>query len=143
MTTKQTLKNRLSNLALALALSAGTVGGMMSIALTADIAQAANIAGGHNGGGHNGGGNNGNGADGGAPVMRPNEPRSFARAPRAPRVAAPRGQIQKCEGNSSGSDNTHCRFETRPARIVSTHGFANCALIEQTRYGEFYCARPM
>lgn len=136
--TTSTIKNRkLSHLALALALSAGTIGGMMTFAATTEpaFAQAA---------GKGGGGAGGAGGEADPNVMNPNEPRTHARRPNLPpvvRVAPPR---PNCQQNTDGVELKNCRYTQRPTpRIVSINGFANCAVVHQAPSGQFYCVRPM
>lgn len=131
--------SKLSTLALALALSAGTVGGMMTFALTIEPAQARSA--GKGGGG--GGGAAGNGGEGGDDVMAAhiNEPRSHARRPNNPPVARVRPGPQNCQQNTDGVMLQNCRY-TQP-RIVRINGFANCAVVAQVGPSEFACLRAM
>lgn len=141
--TSKTGKSRFSHLALALALSVGTVGGMATFAALTEPAFARG-AGGGGGGGAAGGG------EGGNPVAAVNiQDPAINRAPPRRRIAAIPSRSKPCGGSADTEDTSACKYDLRPTpRIVSIHGFANCAVVQQMpgaygRPGEFYCVRPM
>lgn len=144
---KKASKIRFSHIALALALSVGTVGGMATFAALTEPAFAASSSGGGSGGSSAGGGPGG----GEASPMAINNPAPPAarRHPPRHRIAAIPSRPNPCGGSADTPDTTNCKYDLRPTpRIVSIHGFANCAVIQQMpgaygRPGEFYCARPM
>lgn len=134
----QTRKSRFSHLALALALSTGTVGGMMSFAAMTEPAFARGNGGG--GAGPAGGGEGGN-------VMSPaaaNIAGAPNRGPRNPPQIGRRGIPDNCNGSRETINTNKCKYtQPRAIRVVNIHGFANCAVVQQTPFGEFYCVRPM
>ena len=110
-------RGRFNIFALALALSVGTVGGLTAVAA-------------QTGGG---GGGNGGGAGG--------EPGGVMAITHAnqPHQQQP-GKRDACGGDRDTATTKHCR---QSPRVVRIEGFANCAVIGQTRNGEVYCIRPM
>jgi hypothetical protein len=122
---KKTLGNRFGTLALAFALSAGTVGGMVSFASLSQPAQARG-----NGGSSEGGA--------GATVMKP-DAAVLDEKPNG-RRAIP----ENCNGSKDMPGVQKCRYtQPRTVRVVNIHGFANCAVVQQMANGAFYCARAM
>lgn len=124
----KTNSSRFSHLALALALSTGTVGGMMGFVALTEPAFARTNGGGNGGGGPAGGG------EGAANITDPN---------------VRRVQPSTCNGSRDTIDTNKCRYtQPRAVRIVSINGFANCAVVQQMQNvdgkpTEFYCVRPM
>jgi len=138
----QTKNSRFSHIALALALSVGTVGGMASFLALTETAQARG----------NGGGGAGGAAGGGEPpptAINNNRP-AINRAPPVinPPLRARMPQLN-CNGSSEMIENQNCRHNARSTpRIVRINGFANCAVVQQIPNpnggpAEFYCLRPM
>jgi hypothetical protein len=136
-TTLKTKKSRLPFLALALALSAGTVGGMLSIAAMTEPAMARG----------NGGGGGAGGDGGGANIMNPGNPPNAnvpGRGPNA-RVMPDR---PTCDEASRPGSIRDCRYTpARSPRVVNIHGFANCAVVSQViganGVPQFVCVRTM
>lgn len=140
----QTKKSRFSHIALALALSVGTVGGMASFLALTEVAQAKG-----NGGGGAGGAGGGNGGEPAPAAINNNRP-AINRAP--PVIDPPqRARIPQlnCDGSREMIENQNCRHNARSTpRIVRINGFANCAVVQQIPSpnggpAEFYCLRPM
>lgn len=140
----QTKNSRFSHIALALALSVGTVGGMASFLALTETAQARG-----NGGGGAGGAAGGNGGEP-APAAANNNRPAINRAP--PVIDPPlRARMQQlnCDGSREMIENQNCRHNARSTpRIVRINGFANCAVVQQIPNpnggpAEFYCLRPM
>ena len=137
----KTSKSRFSHIALALALSVGTVGGMATFAALTEPAFAASS----NGGGSGAGGGPGGGEASPMAINNPAPPAARRHPPHRRAAVVP----PPCGGSADTPDTTNCKYDLRPTpRIVSIHGFANCAVIQQMpaahgRPGEFYCARPM
>lgn len=142
---------RLSILALALALSAGTVGGMMSFAaMTTAPAMAQAAAGGGGNGGNAGGNGGGNGGEPGN-IMN-NGPITHARTPNRqsePPIQRARPDRQNCNGSQELAEIEKCKYTLRTVpRIVRINGFANCAVVQQMPSPnggptEFYCLKSM
>lgn len=140
----QSKNSRFSHIALALALSVGTVGGMASFLALTEVAQAK---------GNGGGGAGGAGGAGGepAPAVANNNP-AINRAPPVinPPLTQPVRSIQlNCDGSREMIENQNCRHNARSTpRIVRINGFANCAVVQQIPNpnggpADFYCLRPM
>lgn len=134
---------RLSHLALALALSCGTVGGLLTVAALTEPA----LARGQGGGGQGGGEGSGGGEPGG--VMNAGEPRTHARSPNNPSTVPPTRRAaspELCDAQRGG-DVAQCKFSQRSApRVIRITGFAGCSAIQQIpgtegRSTEFYCIR--
>lgn len=132
--------------ALALALSAGTVGGMFSFAAMIEPAMAASTNGG--GGGQGGGGGSTGGGEPNGVMGAGNGPFALVAAPnKHPEVPQP---YENCNGSRDGNDIQKCRYTQRKTapRIVKINGFANCAVVQQVRGvdgtpGEFFCLKSM
>lgn len=138
----QTKKSRFSHIALALALSVGTVGGMASFLALTEVAEAK---------GNGGGGAGGGGEPAPAAVKANNNGPAINRAPpiNPPPQQALRAQDLNCGGSRDMIENESCRHNARSTpRIVRINGFANCAVVQQIPGpnggpAEFYCLRPM
>lgn len=105
MTTLKTRNKRFSHIALALALSAGTVGGMMAIATLSEPAHARG-----NGGGGGSTGGNGSGGENGD-VMKATSAPNIARQ-RTPNGRVPRFNPENCADSqySFGTGIRSCRY---------------------------------
>lgn len=144
---------RLSMLALALSLSAGTVAGLVGItSLASAPAMAQSNGGGGNGGNAGGGGGNGGGEHGSPMAVGP---ASYAiqqqpKTPRANRARLTRMPlIHSCNGAAESIDTKACKF-TQPTmkRIVTMQAFERCGLVQRIpgvngSPAEFYCLQPL
>jgi hypothetical protein len=136
-TTQTKRAGKLGHIALALALSCGTVGGMMAFAAMTEPAFAR---------GNGGGAGPAGGAAGG--VMNP-AGRGPVGAANDPNEHQKRGRNEICNGSRDMPQTDRCKYtQPRLVRIVNLHGFANCAVVQQLarvdgKPGEFYCARSM
>lgn len=133
---------KLTHLALAFALSAGTVGGMLTFAALSSAPAMAQAAGGNGGGGGGGSPGTENGNVMAAITHATNN--VPGRGTRSPTPRPRPTSIVKCNGENDGRHVDECLY-TEPAtpRIVSIHGFANCAVVQQMPGGRFYCIKPM
>lgn len=130
----KTTKSRLPFLALAFALSAGTVAGMAGIAAMSEPAMARG----------NGGGGAAGGDGGGANIMNPGAPNIANPGPVNQRVFPER---PNCETPDRITQNRDCGQSPVRARVVNIHGFANCAVVQQViganGQPRFVCSRTM
>jgi hypothetical protein len=136
--TSQTKASKIHSIALALALSCGTAGGMLAFATLTEPAMARG----------QGGGDSGNGGEPGGVMAADREPVTHAQNQRERRRAP-----ETCDAQSDGASLRQCKFTpppaTRPtARLVKINGFANCAVVQQVPVGpgqqpEFYCLKGM
>ena len=134
---------KFTTLGLALALSCGTVGGLLGAAALATGPALAQSAGNGGGGGAGGAGEFGN-------VM--NAAITHARQPNRPRnppvVLTTRPRVD-CGTQRDGSDVRDCKYtERRAPRVVQIYGHAQCAVVQQVpgtdgKPPEFYCLRRL
>lgn len=132
---KRRTPNRKFNLfALALALSAGTIGGMASFAGMTEPAFA--------------GGNSQQGQIAKIEVSRIDTAKTDVAKPDAVRTVALKTEAPHCGGDRD-ANTRHCVPSYRPVpRVVNINGFANCSKVQQVvstngQPAKFECARPM